>query len=86
VTSDRGPAATSLVIDAALEDLGSERSGEGPSAGARWGLWDVLAARGPAVPARALVAVVAMASAAGVAGTVGARWLRRRRLASTGLR
>jgi hypothetical protein len=83
--SERGPAAASRTIDAALEDLGSERSGEGPSAGAPWWFGDVLAARRPAVTARALVAVIATASAAGAAGTAGVRWFRRRRLASTRL-
>jgi hypothetical protein len=85
VTSDRWPAAPSHIIDAALDDLGSERAGDGSSAHARWGFWDVLAAREHAVTARALVAVVASASAVGAAGTLGARWVRRRRPASTSL-
>jgi hypothetical protein len=86
VTSDRGPAATSRVIDAALEDLGAERAGDGPSARERRGFWDVLAASEHAGTTRALVAVVASAWAVGAVGAAGARWVRRRRVASTGLR
>jgi FG-GAP-like repeat len=84
-TSDRGPAATRHVIDAALQDLGVERAGDGPSAHECWGFWDVLAASRHTGTARALVAVVASASAVGAAGTLGARWIRRKRPASTGL-
>jgi hypothetical protein len=85
VTSDRGPAANASAIDAALEDLGSQRARDGLSAGARRRLRDMLADREPAANVRALAALVASASAVGAAGTAGARWVRRRRLAWTGL-
>jgi hypothetical protein len=84
-TSDRAPASVSHVIDAALEDLGSESAVDEPSAGERWGLWDVPTASEPTGTARALVAVVASVSVVGAVGTWSARWLRRRRLASTSL-
>jgi hypothetical protein len=84
-TSDRGPASVSRVIDAALEDLGSERAVDEPSAGERWGLWDVPTASESTGTARALVAVVASVSLVGAVGTWGARWVRRRRLAPTSL-
>jgi hypothetical protein len=48
-------------------------------------LWDVLTASEPAGTVRALVAVAAAVAAAGAAWTAGGRWVRRRRLASTGL-
>jgi hypothetical protein len=86
VTSDRGPAAMGHVIDAALEDLGSQRVGDELSADERWALWDVLTASEPVGTARALVAVVASVSVVGAVGTWGAWWVRRRRLASTSLR
>jgi hypothetical protein len=85
-TSDREQAIIGRAIDAALENLGAERAGDGPSARERWGFWDGLAASQHEGTARALVAVVATASVVGAAGTWGARSIRRARLASTSLR
>jgi hypothetical protein len=86
VMSERGPAAESRLIDAALEDLDSKQAGDGPSARERPEFRKVLAASEHAGAAQALVAVVASAWAVGAAGTSGARWVRRRRLAPRGLR
>jgi hypothetical protein len=86
VTSDPGPAATTRAIDAALEDLGSQRAGDGLSAGTRRGLRDVRADWESTATVRALVAVAASVAAAGAAWTAGGRWVWRRRLASTSLR
>jgi hypothetical protein len=86
VTSDQSPDAASRAIDAALEDLGSQPAHEGLSAGARTRLRDMLAEGEPAAKLRTLVAVAASVAAAGAAWTAGGQWVRRRRLASTGLR
>jgi hypothetical protein len=86
VTSDRGPAATTRAVDAALEDLGSQGALDGLPAETRRGLLDLLPEREPEANVRGLVAIAASAAAAGAAWTAGGRWVRRRRLASTGIR
>jgi hypothetical protein len=86
VTSDQAPDAASRAIDAALEDLGSQQAHDGLSAAARRGFRDMLAEGEPAVKLRTLVAVAASVAAGGAAWTAGGQWVRRRRLASTGLR
>jgi hypothetical protein len=82
VTSDRGPAATTRAVDAALEDLGSQRALDGLPGETRLGFREVLAEGEPADKLRTLAAV----AAAGAAWTAGGEWVRRRRLASTGIR
>jgi hypothetical protein len=86
VTLDQAPEAASRAIDAALEDLGSQQAHDVLLAGARRGFQDILAEGEPADKLRTLAAVAASVAAAGAAWTAGGQWVRRKRLALSGLR